>query len=98
MGCNMITVRKRKMKKASETTNPYLRYATLEQRKWLKTHSLSDLEEIADQLEYQGENVYNIRQVIDDLFTMAANLGLVISRHPEHDLIEFVRAEEKATA
>lgn len=98
MGCNMISVRRRKLKKASETTNPYLRYATPEQRKWLKTHSLSDLEEIADQLEFQGENVYNMRQVIDDLYTVAANLGFVISRHPEYDLIEFVRAEEKATA
>lgn len=92
---HMNEVKKRKVRKAQESMNPYLRGATPEQRRWLKTHSISDLEEIAEELEYQGENVEGIRRVIEDLTTVAANLGIVIKRREEHDLLEFVRAEEE---
>lgn len=79
--------------------NPYLRYATPEQRRWLKTHSVSDLADIADVLEYQGENVGGIRQVIEDITAVATNLGVVVKNQADYDLLEFVRAEEeKATA
>ncbi|UCF07921.1 MAG: hypothetical protein JSW28_09830 [Thermoplasmata archaeon] len=99
MGCDMITLKKRKLRRASESMNPYLRYATPEQRRWLKNHTLSDLQEIADSLEFQGENVKNIRSVIDDLADVAALLGVNIKSRPEHDLLEFVKAEEtEATA
>ena len=94
----MKTVIKRKVRRAKQSMNPYLRYATPEQRKWLKNHTLSDLEDIADVLEYQGEKVEGIKQVIEDLNTVAANLGIVVKRRAEHDLLEIVRAEEKATA
>lgn len=94
MGCPMNVVKKRKVRRAQESMNPYLRGATHEQRGWLKTHTISDLEEIADELEYQGENVEGIRRVIEDLTTVAANLGIVVKRRAEHDLLEFVRAEE----
>ncbi|UCG68462.1 MAG: hypothetical protein JSV09_11690 [Thermoplasmata archaeon] len=87
--------KKRKVRRAQESMNPYLRGATPEQRRWLKTHSISDLEEIADMLEYQGESVDGIRQVIDDLKTVAENLGIVIKSKADYDLLEFVRAEEE---
>jgi hypothetical protein len=93
MGCPMKSVKKRKVRKAQESMNPYLRGATPEQRRWLKTHTIYDLEEIAEILEYQGENVEGIRRVIEDLTTVAANLGIVVKRY-EHDLLEFVRADE----
>ncbi len=93
-GMQMDVVKKRKVRRAQESMNPYLRGATPEQQRWLKNHTIYDLEEIADELEYQGENVEGIRRVIDDLTIVAANLGIVIKRHEEHDLLEFVRAEE----
>ncbi|UCE73887.1 MAG: hypothetical protein JSV56_12845 [Methanomassiliicoccales archaeon] len=90
----MKTVKKRRVRRAKGSMNPYLCEATPEQRRWLQTHTISDLEDIAEILEYQGENVDGIRQVIKDLNTVAANLGIVVKRHAEHDLLEFVRAEE----
>ena len=54
---------------------------------------------MADTLEYQGEQVERIRQVIDDLNTVAANLGIVVKSRAEHDLLEFTKVEEaEATA
>jgi hypothetical protein len=96
MGCEMKTVKKRKVRRARNSMNPYLSEATPEQRRWLKTHTLSDLEDIAEILEYQGENVDGIRQVISDLSDVAANLGIMVKKNAEHDLLEFVRAEEEA--
>lgn len=90
----MKVVKKRKVRKARDSMNEYLRGATPEQRRWLKNHSLSDLREIADMLEYQGENVEGIRRVIEDLTTVAENLGIIVKSHAEHDLLEFVRPEE----
>ena len=95
----MKTVIKRKVRRAKKSMNPYLSNATPEQRRWMKTHTISDLEEIADMLEYEGESVGGIRQVIEDLNTVAANFGIVVKRYTEPDLIEFANAEEaKATA
>jgi hypothetical protein len=96
MGCAMKTVKKRKVRRAKSSMNSYLSEATPEQRRWLKTHTLSDLEDIAEILEYQGENVDGIRQVISDLTDVATNLGIVVKSNAEHDLLEFVRAEEEA--
>ena len=95
----MKTVTKRRVRRAKKSMNPYLYNATPEQRRWMKNHTLSDLEEIADSLEYQGESVEGIRQVIEDLNTVAANFGIVVRSRAEHDLIEFTTVEEaKATA
>jgi hypothetical protein len=96
MGCAMKTVKKRKVRRARSSMNPYLSEATPEQRRWLKTHTLSDLEDIAEILEYQGENVDGIRQVISDLSDVATNLGIMVKKNAEHDLLEFVTAEEEA--
>ena len=78
--------------------NSYLSETTPEQRRWLKTHTLSDLEDIAEILEYQGENVEGIRQVIKDLTDVATNLGIEVRKKAEQDLLEFVRAEEEEMA
>ena len=95
----MKTVIKRKVRRAKKSMNPYLSSATPEQRRWLKTHTISDLEEIADTLEFQGEGIEGIRQVIEDLNTVAANLGVVVRSQAKPDLIEFATVEEaKATA
>ncbi len=95
----MKIVKKRKLRRAKKSMNPYLRYATPEQQRWLKTHSISDLEDIADVLEYEGENVQGLRQVIGDIASVATNLGIVVKTQADHDLLEFVRAEEaQATA
>jgi hypothetical protein len=95
----MKVVRKRKVMIPKKTTSPYLRGATPEQRRWLKSHTITDLEEIVETLEYQGENVERIRQVISDLKAVAAGLGIQISSYADYDLLEFVKAEEsKATA
>lgn len=97
-GMHMREVKKRKVMKPKKSVSLYLRGATPEQKRWLKTHTISDLEEIAEMLEYQGENVAGIRQVIEDLTTVATNLGIPVRRYADYDLLEFVRAEEKATA
>ncbi len=90
----MNVVKKRKVRRAKDSMNPYLRNATPEQRRWLKTHTISDLEEIAETLEYQGEEVEGIRRVIDDLASIAQNLGIPVKRRADFDLLEFVRPEE----
>ncbi len=92
----MNVVKKRRIRRAKDSMNPYLRGATPEQRRWLKTHTISDLEEIADTLEFQGEDVEGIRRVINDLTSIAENLGIPVTRRADYDLLEFVKAEEEA--
>ena len=98
-GMRMKLVKKRKVMIPKQASSPYLRGATPEQRRWLKSYTISDLEEIVETMEYQGENVHRIREVIEDLKSVAANLGIQISSYADYDLLEFVKAEEsKATA
>lgn len=66
---------------------------SIEQRKWLESHTLADLEEIAERLEFQGENVDGIRAVIDDLTAVAESLGISLKSYADYDLLEFVGPE-----
>ncbi len=66
---------------------------SIEQRKWLENHTLADLEEIAERLEFQGENVDGIRAVIEDLTAVAESLGISLKSYADYDLLEFVGPE-----
>ena len=70
-----------------------LQGASLEQIHWLQKHTLGDLYDIADELEYEGENVNGIRNVIEDLTMTANQLGIEVPDHI-HDILEFVTPEK----